>query len=105
MIAAEYLKLLKRPVEPLTVPQFGEVYVRGLSAPEYDQYEHASVKGDKFIPDTPTLIRYGMVDADGNHVFSDADLPALADLPSEVARPLRAQILKLSGIGADLGKS
>lgn len=109
MTGADYLKLLKRPIEKLTVPQFGEVHVRGLTAPEYDTLEMKSVKQiegkDAFVLNTAFAIRYGMVNADGSHVFTDADLPALANLPNAVARPLRVKILNLSGVGIDQGNS
>jgi hypothetical protein len=110
MDAKGYLELLKRPVEEIEVPQFGKVSVRGLSMAEYDRVETLSVSdlpdGKKtFTMNTAALIRYGMVSGDGVAIFTDADLPTLANLPAEVARPLRNKILQLSGVGAELGKS
>ncbi len=109
MTAVDYLKLCERPVKKITVPLFGDVHVRGLSAPEYDAFEHASARGSgsttEFIPNTACLIRYGMVREDGSHIFSDEDLPGLANMPAEVSRPLRAEIMRLCGVNVDLGKS
>jgi hypothetical protein len=111
MDAKGYLELLKRPVEKIVVPQWGEVLIRGLSSSEYDRYERASYrevpgKGVEFHSNTAVLVRYGVVNDAGQHVFSDDDLPALADkLTAEIARPLRAGIFKLCGVGVDVGKS
>jgi hypothetical protein len=111
MDAKGYLELLKRPVEEIEVPQFGKVFVRGLSMAEYDRVETLSVSdlpdGKKtFTMNTAALIRFGMVASEkGECVFGDNDLATLANLPAEVARPLRNKILQLSGVGAELGKS
>ncbi len=109
LTAAELLTKCQRPVEKITVPQWGEVYIRGLSAAEYDVFEAAGVREvdgkRKYVSHTPTLIRFGVVDADGKHVFSDSNLTELASIPAIISRPLELGILKLSGIGTDLGKS
>lgn len=108
LTAAELLsKGCTRAVEKITVPLWGEVYVRGLSAAEYDRFEAAGVKGEskEYTPNTSMLLRLGVVDADGKHVFTDSDLTSLANLSAEVVRPLVKTIFRLCGIGTDLGKS
>lgn len=110
MDAKAYLELVKRPTEKITVPQWGEVFIRGLSLAEYDRYERLSYrevpgKPMEFHSNTAALIRYGVVDENGKHVFGDDHLEQLADLPAEIVRPLREKIFRLCGVGADLGKS
>ena len=109
MTALDYLRKIQRPIETITVPQWGEVRLRGLSAAEWDLHEAASVKGEgkasTYVSDTATLIRFAVVDEAGKPVFDDTHLVALGELPAEVSRPLVKAIFKLCGIGTDLGNS
>lgn len=109
MTAMELLAKCQRPVEKIAVPQWGTVHIRGLSADEYDRFEAAGIHEvdgkRKYVSHTPTLLRFGVVDADGKHVFADSHLPELAAIPAAVSRPLEVAILKLSGIGVELGNS
>lgn len=108
LTAAELLsKGCTRKPEKITVPLWGEVFVRALSCSEYDRFEAAGAKKDskEFTPDTAMLIRLGVCDESGKHIFSDADLISLESLSAEVTRPLVKAIFRLCGIGTDLGKS
>lgn len=108
--AADYLSKIVSPQETVTVPQWGDVTIRGLTAEEWDRHESASVRPgadgkSEYVSDTASLIRYAVVNEAGANVFSDAELPQLRTLPAEIARPLVKAIFKLCGIGQDLGKS
>ncbi len=108
--AADYLSKIVTPRETVTVPQWGDVLLRGLTADEWDCHESASVRpgpdgNREYVSDTATLIRYAVINETGANVFTDAELPQLKTLPAEIARPLVRAIFKLCGIGQDLGKS
>lgn len=109
MTGADYLNLIKRPVEKIHVPHFGEVHVRGLSAPEYETLESKSMRTidgkEQFVVNSAVAIRYGMVNEDGSPIWTDADLQALSQMPMNVVLPLRNRIMRLSGVGINLGNS
>lgn len=78
--------------------------VRGLTAAEWDRYEAACVTtgdgGDKpgFRADRPLLLRLAVVEpVAGGPLFSDDDLPRLAQLPARVVNPVAAAVMRLSG--------
>lgn len=109
MKAEEYLqKVVNRTGIAKDVPGLGDVKVRGLVACEWDAYQLSgmkSAKGAEYMPETGTLLRYGMIDDTGADVFKDEHIPALSRWPSEVTRPITQEILKLCGVGVDVGKS
>lgn len=83
------------PRETVDVPGFGPVTVRGITGAEYARYEEAStVPGEKgepptFRADRGTLVRLAVIDPQtGAHVFTDADVPRLRDLPYAVLAPI-----------------
>jgi hypothetical protein len=108
MTGADYLKLIKRPVEKIDVPGWGEVFTRGLTASEYDDFAESCRSADgKWRTNVGMLFRYGVVDVHGAHVFTDADVPKLNELTYGTARPIMNAIMRLSGLtaDADAGKS
>jgi hypothetical protein len=81
--------------------------VRGLFVSEWDDYERACttvVDGKpRFENSRALLLRYGVVNDDGSHVFGDDDLPRLKTAPASIVKPLAEEIYKLSGTGNDAG--
>lgn len=104
MQADELLRLARRPIETLNVPEWGETCVRGLSVSEYDRFEMESAKGESKEPDVGWLLRFGVVDANGVHVFGDSHVPQLNTLPARIGTLLSRAIYRLSLAGVDVEK-
>lgn len=80
----------------------GDVYVRSLSAAEYDRYEDACVveeegkrvgRGNRAL-----LLRMTVCDASGQLVFSPSDDDYLSTLTPDVTVPIAAAALEVSGL-------
>lgn len=87
-----------RAVEAVAVPG-GTVYVRALSAAEYDEYERACVSGEESKADRALLVRKTACTADGTLVFRDDQLEMLRGLPAAVINPVAAAAMRLCGLG------
>lgn len=116
ILAAQDLK-----PEPVDVPEWGgTVLVRGLNAVERDQYFErifrtgggsinvkdpqnvdpaliASMMGDGL---RLFVVSCGIVDHDGNRLFSESDLEFLGRKSSEAIERVYAVVQRLSGLGA-----
>lgn len=91
------------PTKNVAVPGVGEVTVRGLTGAEWDRYESTCAgDGGKVKADRALLVRLSVIHGEtGDHVFGDADLPRLAELPAQVLSPVAKAAVELSG--ASLG--
>ena len=94
-----------RKVEHVDVPDFGRVYVRGLTAAEYDEFEAGCVVEDgngKSVSraNRPLLLRHCVVTSDGKKVFRDDQIEMLAGLDSAITSPIAAKAMKMCGLGA-----
>lgn len=104
--AAAYAK-----VEKVTVPELGDVWVRAMSGAAFDEYEQACALTEKKAGDLRArnanrhlIIRYSVVDENGNSPFSPADDDFLKSLPVAVANPIVQKATELAGLGgADAG--
>jgi hypothetical protein len=85
-------------VKPVTTEQ-GTVYVRSLSNAQLRKIaaleQEAKTEADKTLAVLPWLIVYGCCDSQGNPVFSEADIPAIDDLPPDYLATLAAEVSKL----------
>lgn len=104
MSGSDLLRLVNRPVETITVPEWGEVHVRGLSVLEYDRFEVESAKSEARQAITGWILRYGVVDAKGVHLFNDSQVAELNNLPAGIGTPLARAIYRLSLATADAEK-
>jgi hypothetical protein len=83
------------PRRTVEVAGYGAVTVRELTVAEYLAF-HAA----RGTPDAPAvLIRHAVIDAEGNPLFDDTDLPRLKQLPATVAGALAKAASELSGLG------
>ncbi len=105
--ADDLLKAAKRSpvVKVENVPQWGTVYIRGLSTHEYTIFDSSGVKvgSDTYAAQNAVMLRYGIVDENGKHIFGDEHIEDLADLPAEVTRPIIKALYRACGVGVDLG--
>lgn len=107
----QILAATERPTMPALLPGLGEVKVRGMTGRERDQWERRIVdsKGKMRMANfRSTLIVACTVDESGNPMFSEADIPALKNLPAATLEPIVNLAMKLSGISEadaeELGK-
>lgn len=81
------------------VPEIGEaVYATTITAAKQVDISEAA----KLYPDAPgsvLLVVFGIVDADGNPVFSPADIPALSDRSAALVTRLAAAVGEQDKIG------
>ena len=93
-----------RRIEKITVPGFGDVHVRGLTAAEYDEFEAGCVVGDGDAKTSranrPLLLRHCVVTAEGTKVFRDDQIEMLAGLDSWITSPIAAKAMEMCGLGA-----
>lgn len=105
------LASVDRKLEPLEVPEWNvTVYLRELSAEQVSRYRSIAVGAvnaqTREVIDPVALMNvgaqvvvWGLCDADGKRLFSDADLVALGEKNANVIDRLSTQILRLSGLG------
>ena len=109
---AQILQAKDIATESVVVPEWGDVVlVRGLTGRERDQYEgamvrmygtHATLNRDNF---RARLVVLAAVDDQGERLFSDADIPALAEKSSSALSRLFDVAARLSGITeSDIGE-
>ena len=93
-----------RRIEKVAVPGFGDVYVRGLTAAEYDEFEAGCVvgQGDQKTSraNRPLLLRHCIVTPEGTKVFRDDQIEELAGMESWITSPIAAKAMELCGLGA-----
>lgn len=89
--------------EPVEIPGYGTVLVRGLTGEEYDRYEAATVRRDgddvTHQADRGLLVLLAAEEAPGKPLFAEADLPALRAAPLAFLKPICEQAIELSGAG------
>ncbi len=96
--------------DTVTVPEWGEVCVRELTAPEYEHYQLGQLDFSKTDSegrparvaklDFARLVCWVVIDPEtGERVFTDADLEWLAAKPNRILEPLGTAALKLTGVG------
>jgi hypothetical protein len=101
-LTKEQLLVSKPRCDAVDIPQLGgEVFVRGLKAKEIiGMYERFGAdKGDM-----PMLI-FGVVDAEGNSIFSDTDLGSLMDMDYAIVAPMLLAVKRLTGLLPDIPKA
>jgi hypothetical protein len=76
--------------------------VRGLTGTEVIEISKKFARMD--YADFPMLI-YSVIDSNGQPLFTEADLPALAALPMERTYPLLAAVKELSGMTSEAPKA
>lgn len=91
-----------RRIEPLDVPGLGRVYVKGLTAAEYDEFEDGCVttlaNGEmRRKANRPLLLRHCVVTEGGTKIFKDEHIEMLAGLDSAVTNPIAAKAFGLCG--------
>jgi hypothetical protein len=81
--------------------------VRGLTVEEWDRYERSCTtvidEKPRFENDRALLLRLGVVNEDGAHVFDDSDLPKLKAASCKLVKPLAEEIYKLCNVVPDAG--
>ena len=99
--------------EKVSVPEWGDestfVYVRGLSAREYEKWQMSlmsQAKGegpratlDRLKGQNARLVVLGACDEQGEPVFTDRDVSVLMDMNNRALQRVATAIQKLSGIG------
>jgi hypothetical protein len=90
------------------VPEMGEgafVYVRGLTGLERDQWEaqtllkESGTGAERWVGRRAALVVRGVVDEQGNRIFTDADADRLNQKCSGLVDRLYRKIEELSGLG------
>ena len=101
-------------IEEVAVPQWDTtVRVRELSAIDKDKLQMSMVDMSKvgengasdgavsqssLIGIRAKLVCYCVVDEDGERIFTDADLPAIGEMPAEPLEPIFDVAMRLSGM-------
>jgi len=101
----EILQVQDLPVEDVHVPEWGGwVRVRGLTAEERDRFEasilegqgkHARVKMENI---RAKLVAMTVVDEEGNRLFTDEDVAALAKKSAAAVQRVFDVAMRLSGL-------
>ena len=78
-----------------------KMLVRGLTGSEVIEISKKFARMD--YADFPMLL-YSVIDDNGQPLFNEADLPALAALPMERTYPLLAAVKELSGMTSEAPK-
>ena len=82
---------IKRPDPVMVTLPDGVIYVRVMTAREREQYEtviRKKTESGKADDVRAEVVQRCACDADGNLLFTAADLPLLADLPFTVINPI-----------------
>lgn len=73
----------------------GTICVRNMTAGERDRFEARQVR-DPHTDFRARVIVLGTCDTDGKPLFTEADIPALNELPGEVAEPIVDAVLRVN---------
>jgi len=105
---ADILGAVDLQKESVDVPEWqGEVYVRGLTGAERDQFENSiiSMRGkDQKINLSnirAKLASLSICDEDGNRLFTDADVQVLSQKSAAALQRIFAVAQRLSGLAAE----
>lgn len=98
-----------RRIDPVDVPGFGRVFVKGLTAAEYDEFEDGCVvtlpNGDmRRKANRPLLLRHCIVTETGTKVFKDEHIEQLAGMDSSITNPIAMKAMSLCGAAATDGE-
>jgi hypothetical protein len=89
------------------IPGVGSFRARGLTAPEWSEYEAHCTKIVDGKPvykgDRAKLVQLGTIGEGGLQIFTVDDLPVLQNRPAKLIRPLSDAIAEMSGVSDDLG--
>lgn len=97
----------KRRFREIDVPVVGRVKIRSLKEIDRQQLDRdvlkkdGSLREDRYAEARLRLIVASVVDADGNLVFTDEDLPKLRELDYAVTRAIEKACLEHQGADAD----
>ena len=83
----------------ITVPQWGPVVVRELTAVEAQHIEREA--NEDGIEAMFRYVRYGVVNSRGEQLFLDEDLPSIRILSMKIIKPIAMCIRDLSGLNPD----
>ena len=105
---ADILGAVDLQKESVDVPEWqGEVYVRGLTGAERDQFENSiiSMRGKdqkiNLANIRAKLASLSICDEDGNRLFTDADVLALSQKSAAALQRVFAVAQRLSGLAAE----
>lgn len=94
--------------ELVEVPEWGgAVYVRGLTATEYDAITVSTIEGRgknhhvNLANLRVKIVAASVVDEDGNRLFSDSDIKALGNKSAAALQRVFSVAQRLSGLGDD----
>lgn len=104
--------ILETAVVPLSI---GEVRVIEISAPDYIEICELSKKdGTDVVEGTmqidmrkfdPALLAFGIIDQEGNRIFTNEDIPLLAKRSMKKFEPALKKLKEMSGLIADSGNA
>lgn len=113
------LLAIQLPTTVVILPDGRSVRVRGMTGQERDEFEAAMIFADKrgrlsmnfdFMKRVRGwVVTHCLVDEFGKRVFSDDDIPVVADMPALFLQPIYEAARRLSALDAkdieDLGKA
>ena len=103
LTAAEILAHDDQEIEPIDLPEWnGKAFVRVMSGTDRDRLERAI---DQKTASRAMIAAYTLCDAKGNRLFTDNDLPALAQKSSVALDRVVDVALRLSRIGPEQEKA
>lgn len=90
-----------RRIETLEVAGLGTVYLKGLTADEFDEFEAGCVQADGkgTRANRALLLRHCVVTAEGTKIFRDDHLDMLRNMDAAVTNPIAAKAMELCGLG------
>ena len=98
MTFKDKLFALKPALQPVVIEQLGEtVYVRPLLSVEMDTYGQG-IRDGSIKSVTATLASLATVDADGNRIFTEADVAELEKADGNIVKQLAEAIIEASGL-------
>ena len=91
-------------VHAVDIPELGgQVWIRPLTVAQVMELSRAGATTDAEA--LPRMIVWMVCDEAGARLFTDADLPALGDLPVSLAGRIMQAIQKIGAMDADTGKA
>jgi len=96
--------------ERVDLPEFGEgeyVMIHGLTAREYNRYQASLLNREfgmdrrKVLEQKERLLVRCICDDEGNRIFSDEDVEAMGDWPTEIQERVHDVALRLCGRGSE----
>lgn len=105
-LTGEQLLQAKLPQEVLQIPGLGEVYVRGMTGKELNQWQQEMLhrrkesKADLDPHYSASIAIRVACDENGKRLFTDKQLESVSNLPAFVTEPISDCGARLSGMGA-----